>query len=45
MDILRVYGLGHKLKILLQRFWDEQVLVPKYRRYYGWTFRTKIEVT
>ena len=38
LEILRVYGLGTKLQILLQRFWDEQDIFPKSRRFYRRTF-------
>ena len=29
MDIMRGYGLGTNLQRLLQRYWDENVVVPK----------------
>ena len=45
MDILRGYVLGNKLQSLLQRFWDEQVVVPKPGRLYGRPLVTEIVVT
>ena len=45
MEILKGCGLGPKLRILLHRFGDDQVVVPKAGRYYGHPFRTEIGVT
>ena len=33
MDILRGYGLGLNLHILLQRYWDEKAMVPNSGKY------------
>ena len=35
MEVLKGYGLGSKLKRLLQQFWEDQVVVPKAGWYYG----------
>ena len=44
MDILRGY-LGPNLKRLLQRYWDEQAVVPKSGKLFGRPFRTERGVT
>ena len=38
MYILRLYGLGTKLRRLLQSFLDEKTVVPKAGNFYGWHF-------
>ena len=45
MEILCGYGLGPKLKRLLQWYWDKQRLVPKSGNYYGRPFRMGRGVT
>ena len=35
VEILRGYGLILNLKILLQRYWGEQEVVPKSRKIFG----------
>ena len=40
MEILRDYGLGTRLQILLQRYWDLHRVVTKAGNYYGRPFRT-----
>ena len=45
MEILRWYSLGPRLQRLLQRYWDEQRVVPESGKYYGRPFITGIEVT
>ena len=39
MEILRDYGLGTRLQILLQRYWDLHRVVTKAGNYYGRPFR------
>ena len=34
MEIIRSYGMGHKLQRLLQRYWGGQRVVPKSGKYY-----------
>ena len=38
-------GLGTKIRILIQSFWHDQVVVTNAGRYYGRPFRTGIVVT
>ena len=45
MEILREYGLGPRLQILLQRYWDGQRVVTKAGKYYGRPFSTGRGVT
>ena len=45
MDILIGYGLGTKLRRILQRFWDDQAVVTMVERFFGLTFRTDRGVT
>ena len=40
MEILKCYGLGTNLRILLHMFWDDQAVGMKTGRYYGRPFRT-----
>ena len=44
-EILEDYGLGKKIWRLVQRFWDDQAVVPNAGRYYNRTFRTDIRGT
>ena len=45
MEVLNSYGLSPKLRRLLQRFWVDQVVLPKVERYYGRPFKTVRGVT
>ena len=45
MGIMRGYGLGPNFQRLIQRFWDEQAVVPNVGRFYGRPFRTERRVT
>ena len=38
MEILRGYGIGTSLQILLQRYWDDKLVIPKDEN--GRLFRT-----
>ena len=39
MEILRGYGLGPNIQIILQRFWYDQVVVPKAGEFFGQSLR------
>ena len=45
MDILMGYGLGHNLQMILQRYWENQVVVPKLGKYSRRPFGTERGVT
>ena len=45
MEILRGYGMRHKLHRLLQWYWDEQKVVPKAGKFFGHPFHTHRVVT
>ena len=45
MEVLRGYGLGADLQRLLERYWNDQTVVPRAGGYYGQPFKTERGVT
>ena len=45
MKIIRGYGMGPKLQRRLQRYWDEQKVLPKEGKFFGRPFHTQRGVT
>ena len=40
-EVLRGYGLGANLQRLLERYWNDQKVVPRAGGYYGQPFKTE----